>query len=294
MPVSVVIVNYNTFQITCNCIESVIKHTHSVPYEIIVVDNASTKDNADDFIKKHPSVKLIKSSENGGFAKGNNLGIMHAAGDVILLLNSDTILTEDSISISANKLAELPDAGFITCKLVYEDGTYQHNARASRSIRNELLDIARPVLMLMPYKQRATLMLNQHFRGDFDTRCDWVSGAYMMFKKTLLNVLPDNKLDERFFMYGEDELWCLQAMKAGHINYYIKDTTVIHIANASTEPDKQQRLMKTMLNHSIEIMRYRFGNGLYFKTLTAIYTFKEQLRFFIKRFVMKIFKYRIR
>lgn len=294
MLVSIIIVNYNTFELTCNCIDSILGHTKGIDYEIIVVDNASPNENPDAFKTKYPSIKLIKSAENGGFAKGNNIGIANAAGNVILLLNSDTILTADSISASAKQLSALPDAGFLSCKLVYQDGKYQHNARAFRSIRNELLDIIRPVLMLLPYEKRARLMLNQYFHGDFDTPCDWVSGAFMMFNTSLLVHLPGNRLDERFFMYGEDELWCLQAFNAGYSNYYTSCTSVIHIANASTEPAKQQRLMKTMLKHSIEIMRSRYGSGLYFKTLVAIYTFKENMRYAIKVLVMKLFKYRIR
>lgn len=294
MLVSIIIVNYNTFELTCNCIDSILKCTKGVDYEIIVVDNASPTDNPDLFKTRYPAIQLIKSAENGGFAKGNNLGIKNAKGDIILLLNSDTILTEDSINISATKLGQIANVGFLTCKLVYEDGKYQHNARASRSIRNELLDIMRPLLMCFPYKKRATLMLNQYFHGDFDTYCDWVSGAYMMFHKTLLQHMQDEKLDERFFMYGEDELWCIQAMKAGLKNYYTCSTTVIHIANASTEPTKQLKLMKTMLSHSVEIMRYRLGNGIYFKTLVSIYTFKERMRYAIKVLIMKMFKYRIR
>lgn len=294
MLVSIIIVNYNTYELTCNCIDSVLKHTKGVEYEIIIVDNASPTEDPEHFKTRYHNIKLIKSAENGGFAKGNNIGIYNATGDIILLLNSDTILTEDSISICAKHLSSIDDVGFLTCKLVYQNGKYQHNARAFRSIRNELLDIVRPILMLLPYKQRAALMLNQYFHGDFDTSCGWVSGAFMMFRTSLLTSMPDKKLDERFFMYGEDELWCLQAYQAGYINYYTCKTSVIHIANASTEPAKQQKLMKTMLNHSIDIFRYRFGSGIYFKTLTAIYTFKEYLRYYVKILVMKLFKYRIR
>ena len=111
MHVSIVIINYNTFQLTCNCIESIIAYTKNVRYEIIVVDNASTKDNADDFLKKFPNITLVKSLENGGFAKGNNLGIAHAQGDTILLLNSDTVLMDDSISYAAKYVNDHPRIG---------------------------------------------------------------------------------------------------------------------------------------------------------------------------------------
>lgn len=208
--VSVIIVNYNTFKIICECIESVIKYTKNVDYEIVLVDNASTKDNADDFLLKFPMITLIKSEITGEFAKGNNVGINHATGDILLLLNSDTYLIEDSISKATQQLQSRSDVGALTVRLIYPDGKLQHTARKFRSIKNEILDLARPFLKLMPYKKRSQLMLNQYFRGDYNTYCDWVSGTFMMFRKNLLDKFPGKLLDERFFMYGEDQLRCYQ------------------------------------------------------------------------------------
>src|SRR5690606_10116841 len=120
MLLSIIIVNYNTFQLTCNCIESIIHHTRGVPYEIILVDNASPKDNPEDFLKRFPQVKLVKSPVNGGFANGNNRGIAHANGDLILLMNTDVVLQEDSIAIAAKYLAQHRKLGMLSIHLVYE------------------------------------------------------------------------------------------------------------------------------------------------------------------------------
>ena len=294
MLVSIIIVNYNTFKITCDCIESVIKCTRKVAYEIVLVDNASPNDNPDDFLLKFPTIHLIKSKENGGFAKGNNLGIKAAKGTVILLLNSDTVLTEDSISMAAAELQKHNDVAAITVRLVYPDGKLQHTARKFRSVKNELLDLLRPFLMLMPYKKRVSLMLNQYFKCDYDTYCDWVSGAFMMFSKNILNKLPEQKLDERFFMYGEDQLWCYQFSELGYKSYYYAGTTVIHINNASTAPAKQLQLLKKFLALELDIMEYRKGKSLYYYLFSFILTTKEMLRYYIKVTVYKLFKYRIR
>lgn len=294
MLVSIIIVNYNTFQITCDCIESVIRHTQKVPYEIIVVDNASPKDNPDEFLRKFPSIKLIKSKENGGFAKGNNLGIEVAKGDIILLLNSDTLLTEDSISIAAEALRQRPDVGALGVRLTYTDGKLQHTARKFRSIRNEVLDVFRPLLKMVPYKKRSQLMLNQYFHGDYSTYADWVSGAFMMFRRSLLEKLPGHKLDERFFMYGEDQLWCYQFSLLGFRNYYLADTTVIHIHNASTAPSKQLQLLKKFLALELTIMEYRKGRKPYYYIFSGILTAKEMLRYYIKVIAYKAFGYKIR
>ncbi len=294
MLVSVIIVNYNTFQITCDCIESIYKFTKGVHFEIIVVDNASPKDNPDLFLTKFPLIKLVKSRENGGFAKGNNLGISIANGDIILLLNSDTYLVEDSISQAATYLNFHNDIGALTVRLVYPDGKLQHTARKFRSIRNELLDIARPLLKLLSYKKRADLMLNQYFNGNYNTYADWVSGAFMMFRKDILQKLPEKKLDERFFMYGEDQLWCYQFTKLGYRNFYLADTTVIHIHNASTTSSQQIYIAKKFLGQEMKIIEYRMGKSPSYYILSFIYTSKELMRHYIKLIACKLFKYNIR
>src|SRR4051794_26006845 len=106
--VSVIIINYNTFKLTADCVRSVIKETKEAIYEIILVDNASPDDSADELVRLFPQIFLVRSRINLGFAKGNNLGIAHARGEFILLLNSDTILVNDAISVALKKLRAEP------------------------------------------------------------------------------------------------------------------------------------------------------------------------------------------
>ncbi len=295
MLVSVIIINYNTFSLTCQCIRSVLQFTKGVAYEIIVVDNASPADHADDFLVELPDITLVKSPVNGGFAKGNNIGIDAAKGDVILLLNSDAYLTEDAIAAAALKLNELPHCGALTVKLVYEDGRYQHNARRFRSIRNELLDLLRPLLYLMPYQPRARLMLNQYFHGDFDTDCDWVSGAFIMMRREHIRALPGGKLDERYFMYGEDQLWCYQFAQRGLTCHFVHDAKAVHIANASTHPEKVRALFYTGLRHEFDLICLRKGGkGAYYQVFRLIFGGKEYARHVIKGLIRKVLRKNIR
>lgn len=294
MDLSIVIINYNTFQLTCACIESVLQYARNISYEIIVVDNASPKDNADEFLVRFPQIKLVKNPENNGFAKGNNLGIRHAAGKYILLLNSDAYLIEDCLSPAIYFMQHHHEVGALSVKILYPDGRFQKTARRFRTLRNELLDLARPLLLMMPYRKRATLMLNQYFRGDFDTEVDWVSGAFMLFPKKVVEQLPEQKLDERFFMYGEDELWCYQFKKLDYKNYFLSTTSVVHIANASTEPSKQLQLLKTMISHELEIMQEIHGRGLYYHILKSLFLTKEFGRYYIKVLVWKVVGKKVR
>lgn len=285
--VSIIIINYNTYELTCNCIQSIAKHT-SVSYEVILVDNASTECNPDLFKEKFPFIKLVKNPLNNGFAAGNNLGIKYAEGDVILLLNSDTYLEEDAISKTVSWLAAKPDAGVVGCKMVYPDGSLQYTARRFRSIQWELLDWFRPLLFILPYRNRAQIMLGKYFKADFNTPCDWLNGAFFMFRKEILQQLPQNKLDERFFMYGEDHLWCWQIQQAGYVNYFYSEAGIVHISSGSTSIEKQLNLRKLMLKHELEIVKERKGGGLYYLCFSVLYQTKEQIRNSIKWLVFKL------
>ncbi len=285
LTVSIIILNYNTFQLTCNCIESIIEFTKEVSYEIILVDNLSTECDADLFKQKFPSIILIKSKENGGFAKGNNLGIEAASGEFILLLNSDTYLIEDAVSKTINYYKKGNLKGIIGCKMIYPNGNIQHTARKFRSISWELLDVFRFLLYFLPYKKRAALMLGKYFKSDFNIQCDWLNGAFFMFPKTALIKLPQHKLDERFFMYGEDHLWCWQFQQIGYNSYFYCDTKIVHINNGSTAKSKQLALRKTMLKNELIIIKERVGTGVHYFILAFIYSFKERFRILVKKIV---------
>ena len=121
---------------------------------------------------------MIKSPVNGGFAHGNNLGIKEAKGEYVLLLNSDTILIEDTIGKTTFYLMDKDDVGVLGCRMIYPDKKVQYTARRFRSISWELLDLFRFIPMLMPYKIRSKKMLGKYFNHDRNTECDWVNGAF--------------------------------------------------------------------------------------------------------------------
>jgi GT2 family glycosyltransferase len=259
-----------------------------VPYEIILVDNASTECNPDLFKEKFPFVKLIKNPVNNGFAAGNNLGIEATAGSVILLLNSDTYLAEPSIDKSVQYLNDHPECGVLGCRMTFPDGRVQYTARRFRSLLWEILDIFRPILLLLPYQKRAQMMLGKYFKGDFNTECDWLNGAFFMMRKEIVKKLSNGKLDDRFFMYGEDQLWCWQILQLGFRNMFFSDTSIIHINNASTEPPKRLALRNIMLRHEIEIMQIRLGKSLNFTLTSTIYKLKENFRNAIKHIIWQL------
>ncbi len=209
---SIIILNYNTFEMTCNCINSVLEKTKDWSIEIILVDNASTERNVDDFLVRFPEIVLIKSEQNLGFSKGNNLGIARAKGSILLLLNSDTILLNDAVSICAEELMKREEIGIITCKLRYPNGDIQRQCRRFERISLRLIELLR-IHKFWSKSKRAKVLLNGYFDHETEIVADRIWGTFFMFKKEILNEFPENKLADRFFMYGEDNEWCYQLAK---------------------------------------------------------------------------------
>lgn len=286
--VSIIIVNYNTFSFTCNCIRSVIAFTKGISYEIILVDNASTETDPGKFLTEFPGIKLIRSSINGGFAHGNNLGIEKASGEFILLLNSDTVLQEDSISKSVSFMEQNKDIGVLGCRLIFPGGEVQHTVRRFKSIGWELLNLFRFILLMMPYEKRAKRMLGKYFHYDTDIECDWISGAFFMVPKRIIDQLPGKKLDERFFMYGEDQIWCEQIRKLGFKIFFFSGTTVIHIHSGSTDLSKQIAMRKVIMKHELQIMKLRKGKGIYYDVFKAIFVTVETMRNLVKSIILRL------
>ena len=286
--VSVIIINYNTFTLTSNCIRSVIKFTSVSNYEIILVDNASTECDPTKFLLEFPQIVLVKSPLNGGFAYGNNLGIANAKGEYILLLNSDTILFDDTISNAIRFFRQNVDAGILGCRMIYPNKNIQYTARRFRSISWELLDLFRFIPLLMSYPRRSVKMLGKYFNHDEYIECDWLNGAFLLTSKNIINQLPGSRLDDRFFMYGEDQLWCEQIKKLGYRIIFYSETTIIHIGSASTNMSKHLSLRKIMMQNELAIMRLRKGRGIYYYFFKVIFVSKETTRNLIKLIAYKL------
>ncbi len=279
MLVSIIIVNYNTYALTAACLRSVLAQIRGVAFEIILVDNASTERDAADFQREFPGIRLVRSPVNGGFARGNNLGLAEATGDVLLLLNSDTVLEEDAVSKAAAYLRAHPAIGALTVGLYYPGGRIQHYARRYKDVTHELLDLLRPVLYLLPYRKRAVLMLNQYYNNDFDVRCDWVGGAFFMMPRAALEALG-GRLDERYFMYGEDQLWCMQLEVAGWERACYAGTRVLHLEGGSEAGRTQKKRWRgIILRRELDLYALRNGKGVGYVAFAALYTTKRAVAF---------------
>ena len=106
MDVSIIIVNYNTKELTAACINSIFQYTEGVEFEVILVDNAST-DGSREFFRKDTRIILIESEINLGFGRANNLGYEYSHGKYVFLLNSDTYLLNNAVKIFYDRMSVL-------------------------------------------------------------------------------------------------------------------------------------------------------------------------------------------
>lgn len=273
MQLSIIIINYNTFNLTCRCIASIHEKLMEVNYEIVLVDNASVECDPNLFKKRFPGIKLIISPTNTGFAGGNNLGIMQATGDYILLLNSDTELLNNAPKICMDHLLANNDTGIVTCQLIYPDGTIQFNCRRFRTIKWELLEIF-PLYRLIPKAKREALMLHRYFDHQSFANCDWVWGTFMLFSKSIVQQLPDRKLPEDFFMYCEDVLWCWHFKQLGYRVHFLPEAKVMHIHKGSADKDKLKKMRLISIKNHGKFMK-KFYPDLRWYIFAAIYYSKQ-------------------
>ena len=233
MDVSIVIINYNTYDLTTDCVHSVIEFTKDLFYEIIVVDNASKAFNENEFRARFPEVKLVMCEKNLGFAGGNNLGNQYATGKYILLLNSDTYLKENAILTTFKYLEARPKVGVVSARLIFPDGRHQSVAQRFPSPKYLMIELFR-LQKLLSKREAGKLLLGAFFNHDENTEVDWVWGAYFMFRKEILEQLPLKKLDDSYFMYFEDMQWCMDIKKIGYKVHFCADAEVVHIMGGSS------------------------------------------------------------
>ncbi len=251
--ISVIIINYNTFNLTSKCLETVRDQTSGVNYEVILVDNASTETDPDLFKEKFPFIRLVKSEKNLGFAGGNNLGISHATGEYILLLNSDTELLENSIKLTWEKYKSMDNIGFMGVKTFYPNGDFQQTIGRLPSVKNAFID-------LFGFHRLFPSNVNYEYpQQDFYPEYLW--GCFLFFKKSLLENFKGNQLNPAFFMYHEDLLWCWEARKAGYKNYYYTGTQIIHHFRGSQKDSKVKKTMNKELVTNYKTLKVKI-NGI--------------------------------
>ena len=219
---AIIIVSHNTRPELENCLRSIHEHAPRVPHEIVVVDNASQDGSVDAVRARFPSVRVIPLDRNVGFAAGNNTGMRQTASDLVLLLNSDTIVPEGAIDRLLSALSKLPGAAVVGPRIV--DAHWRPELSFGRMI-GPLAELRQKMLSRFASPGRLTAMTS-------GTReVDWVTAACLLVRRR--DAEAAGLLDERYFMYCEDVDFCAAVRANGGRIYFTSSAQITHLRGQS-------------------------------------------------------------
>lgn len=248
MKLSIIIVNYNTYTLTKQTIDSVLDKKLPFEYEIMLVDNASMDDSMVKLQEDYKDIigegllKIILNDANLGFAKANNIGMGKSRGEYILLLNSDTYVVEDCLQQCMQYIERYNTEaaiqgknerkiGALGCKVILPDGTLDHACKRGfptpRASFYYFLKLHKRDKV--KYGLYDALHLDENEVGEVDC----LMGAFMLMPRHVLDQV--GLLDEDFFMYGEDIDLCYRIKKGGYKIMYYPEARIIHYKGGSSK-----------------------------------------------------------
>lgn len=233
LDISVVIVGWNAKKYLALCLESLVKARPRRTMEVFVVDNASTDGSVEMIETEFPWVKLIKSSENLGFAKGNNVAIRQCQGRYIALVNPDVIVLPGCLDALADFLDQNPKVGNVGPRVFNPDMTQQSTCRRFPTLWNNLCSATH----LEKVFKSSPFFAGEHmfyFPHDRTLAVDVIVGCFSTIRREAFDSV--GLLDEDLFMYGDDVDWCRRARKAGWQVTFYPGAQAIHDRGKTTAP----------------------------------------------------------
>jgi GT2 family glycosyltransferase len=258
---SIIIVSYNVRDFVLPCIQSLYENAPCVDFEVVVVDNASSDGSVEALRERFPQVALIANPDNIGFARANNQAYTHCHGDLILLLNPDTVVLPGAVNGVLDFMLRTPDAGLAVCRLLNPDRTIQKSIQAFPRLKIHLLQaLFLDRLVLSQYRAK-TYYRKKPFP------IDHASGAFMMVRRQALGEMP--LLAPVYFMYSEEKDLSLRLKKMDWKTYFVPQGEVIHYGGQSTG-EKAGELYRELMKSQVIYFNKHFS-GL--RRLLMIWSF---------------------
>lgn len=243
LDVSVIIVSYNTRELTLSCLQSVFDHTTRVRYEVIVVDNASGDGSAEAVATQFPRARLFAQEQNLGFGLANNFAARHGRGRYILLLNPDTVVLNSAIDRLVAFADAHPDAALFGGRTIFPHGGL--NSTSVWRAPSLWGLVCRAFGVDNVFQGSSYLNWDGYggWRRDSVREVDIVSGCFMLVRRPVWEELGG--FDPNFFMYGEDWDLCMRAGRAGHHCLFCPDAEIVHHGGAS-EPALEGKMVRLL------------------------------------------------
>jgi N-acetylglucosaminyl-diphospho-decaprenol L-rhamnosyltransferase len=257
MELSIICVNWNSLEYLRECVRSVYAETKGIDFEIIVVDNASPEGGIDTLRDEFPQIKIVKSPDNLGFARANNLGFQDSSGQYVLLLNPDTRLAGPAINQLLNAIKSLPDAGIVGGKLLNSDLSVQTQAiQKFPTILNQLLNIE---ALRLRWPRCPLWALGPLFeKNELPVRVDVIPGACMLMRREVFAKV--GMFSDDYFMYGEDLDLNYKVKLIGLSSYYVGEAEIIHHGGRSSSRQKVSQ-WSTVMKYKAMLCFYRKSRG---------------------------------
>ncbi|CAG5009724.1 hypothetical protein DYBT9275_04557 [Dyadobacter sp. CECT 9275] len=223
MDVSIIIINYRTPQLIINCLRSIYQFTSGVTFEVIVVDNDPENGQGQLVLREFPEVNWINMEYNAGFGRANNRGMAVARGKYFLLLNADTLVTDNVIGRCFHRMNQRTD--IIACGALqyYPDHTPMPFYRSFNEFRKTFF-----ILPPTPFFDNLLNSLYPEPQYQDADQHDWLVGAFIFLRKEGFE--QTGGFSDDFFMYGEDVEWSGRLARLGKLCYF-QDCKFIHLEN---------------------------------------------------------------
>ncbi len=259
---SICILTLNSVEYIRKCLKSIQQFPPDGGYEILVADNGSNDGTVPMLQHEYPAVKIILNKENLGFTKPNNQMLRQAKGNFLLLLNPDTLLTEDCFNPQLDFLKANPDVGISIPKVLNADGSFQKQSRRGEATPIEVIGYFFKLGKLFPKNKPLNGYLVSWLPENEVAEVKAVSGSCMFIRRETWEQVGD--FDERFFAYQEDSDYCRRARQKGWKIMYVPISHIIHYGGEGGS--KAQPIKSIYQWHRSYFLYYRkhFAKGHFF------------------------------
>lgn len=278
MDISIIIVNWNSVGYVKICLRSIFQVSGAVAPEVIVIDNASFDGCCEMVAHEFPQVIFIQSQVNVGFATANNIAALRARGKKLLFLNPDTEVLGDALIQMFAVFRDKTDAGLVGSKILNTDGSLQTSCVYQfPTILNQALDseVVRRLISRLGISYMK--FLYSESKGIFPVQV--VPGACFMIDRDIFIAVEGFTTD--YFMYSEDIDLSYKVMRAGYINYYTKNASVVHHGGVSSCQRQENAFSNIQMRASIYKFLQKSHGCLYARGYRATMLFVALVRIVI-------------
>ncbi|MDP2248106.1 MAG: glycosyltransferase family 2 protein [Nitrosomonadales bacterium] len=268
MDVSIILVSYNTINMTKEALAYLYASEGNVKFEVFIIDNASRDGSAAVLREQYPHIHLIENNQNVGFGRANNQALPFISGRYVLLLNTDAFVDPSTLRKTFDYMEAHPAAGILGVKLLGRDKELQPSCRYFPTPWNLFLSQSG----LSRFFAKTKMIDDAFWNPEIEASCDWVPGCYYLVRREVIDQV--GLFDPRYFLYYEEVDHCFAAKHAGWDVVYFPGTSVIHIGGESAKSDGKLSSGRQLqpLQIESELLYFRKNHGLACVLLNVLLT----------------------